>query len=201
MTKEFNIFIAGVGGQGVILVSELLGKAAVTDGLKVRGSEILGMAVRGGSVVSIIRMGEEVYGPLIPEGKGDLMIGMEISETLRNVLYMSKSGWIILNKQRIVPTMVLLGKSGYASSEEILEKLRGYADKVIETDAVHLAEKAGSILSANIVMLGASFGSGRLPIKVETIKETIEGHFPAKVVSINIKAFDLGYEVCQQAIS
>ncbi|GAH36815.1 unnamed protein product, partial [marine sediment metagenome] len=106
MIKEFNILITGVGGQGVILMSELLGKAAVEEGLKIRGSEILGMAVRGGSVTSIIRIGDEVYGPLIPLGKCDTLIGMEPSEALRNITYLSKSSLVILNTAAIVPFTV-----------------------------------------------------------------------------------------------
>lgn len=201
MIKEFNVFIAGVGGQGVILLSELLGRAAVRDGLKVRGSEILGMAVRGGSVVSIVRVGSDVYGPLIPEGRGDLMIGMEPAEALRNITYMSKSSIIVLNTQKVVPTMVFLGRSIYPSLEEIMEKLKKHSDKTIALDAIQLAEEAGSVLSANVVMLGASFATGKLPIKIETIKRTVEEHFPAKLIPVNIKAFDLGYRICREALS
>lgn len=201
MVKEFNIFIAGVGGQGVILLSELLGRAAVSEGLKVRGSEILGMAVRGGSVVSMVRVGSDVYGPLIPEGRGDLMIGMEPTEALRNITYMSKSSIIVLNTQKVVPTLVFLGRSIYPGLEEIMEKLKKHSDKTIALNAVQLAEEAGSVLSANVVMLGASFGTGKLPIKMETLKRTVEEHFPAKLVPVNIKAFDLGYRVCREALS
>lgn len=194
MIKEFNIFIAGVGGQGVILISELLGKAAVSEGLRVRGSEILGMAVRGGSVISTIRLGSDVYGPLIPEGKGDLMIGIEAAEALRNVRYMSESSIIVLNTQKMMPVMVLLGKSRYPSLEEIVENLEKHSERVIKLDATQLAEKAGSSLSANIVMLGASFGTGRVPIKLETIRKTVAEHFSSKLAPINLRAFDLGYE-------
>ena len=201
MIKEFNVLITGVGGQGVILMSELLGKAAVSDGLRVRGSEVLGMAVRGGPVISTIRIGSEVYGPLIPAGKGDLIIGMEPAETLRNITYMSKSSLIILNTQRVVPVMVFLGKSSYPSLDEILEKLKSNSDRVIKLDAVQLAKEAGSALSANMVMLGASFGTGRLPIKIETIKKTMEAHFSAKIAPVNIRAFDLGYQTCQRLLS
>ncbi len=201
MIKEFNVLITGVGGQGVILMSELLGEAAVSDGLRVRGSEVLGMAVRGGPVISTIRIGSEVYGPLIPAGKGDLVIGMEPAETLRNITYMSKSSLIILNTQRVVPVMVFLGKSSYPSLDEILEKLKANSDKIIKLDAVQLAEEAGSALSANMVMLGASFGTERLPIKIETIKKTMEAHFSAKIAPVNIRAFDLGYLTCQRLLS
>jgi len=200
MVKEFNILITGVGGQGVILMSELLGKAAIADGLNVRGSEILGMAVRGGSVTSIIRVGEDVYGPLIPAGKCDIVIGMEPSEALRNASYLSKSGLVILNTVPIIPFTVSLGQSKYPSLEQIVEKLNSITGKIIKLDAAEIAREAGSLLAVNIVLLGALFGTELLPLKIATIKEGIQARFPAKVAPVNIKAFDLGYQVCQQVV-
>jgi indolepyruvate ferredoxin oxidoreductase beta subunit len=200
MVREFNILITGVGGQGVILMSELLGKSAVKDGLRVRGSEILGMAVRGGSVTSIIRIGDEVYGPLIPMGKCDALVGMEPSEALRNITYLSKSSLVIVNIAVTLPFTVSLGKSKYPTLEEILGKLSQASGRVVKLDATQLAQQAGSLLTTNIVMLGALFGSEQLPINIETIKETIQAHFPAKAALVNIKAFDLGYQACQQAL-
>jgi indolepyruvate ferredoxin oxidoreductase beta subunit len=200
MVKEFNILIAGVGGQGVIVMSELLGKTAVSDGLKVRGSEILGMAVRGGSVVSIIRVGEEVFGPLIPEGKCDIIIGMEITETLRNIVYLSKSSIAIVNSRKAIPPTVSLGLSSYPREEQILEKLNGITERTIVIDAERLAKKSGNLLSANIVMLGALFGTRRVPLKIETVKDMIKGTFP-KQAGVNIRAFDSGYKAYQQALA
>ena len=200
MIAEFNVLITGVGGQGVILMSQLLGQAAVVDGLKVRGSEVLGMAVRGGSVVSTIRIGSEVYGPLIPMGKCHLLIGMEPAEALRNIAYLSPSSLVILNLKRVVPFTVLQGKSKYPRLDEILERLNMNSRRVIRLDAAQLALQAGSPISANMVMLGASFGTGRMPVKLETIKAAIQAHFPARVAPVNIKAFDLGYQVCQQPL-
>ena len=200
MVKEFNVLITGVGGQGVILMSELLGNAAVKEGLKVRGSEVLGMAVRGGPVISMIRLGDEVYGPLIPMGKGDVLVGMEPSEALRNITYLSESSSVIVDINKVVPTTVLIGKSNYPSLEEIVEKLREVAGRVVTLDAAQIAEEAGSPLTANIVLLGALFGTGQVPIKVETIKEQIRARFPAKVAPVNIKAFDLGYKAYQKAV-
>ncbi len=200
MVKEFNILLAGVGGQGVILMSELLGKAAIADGLRVRGSEILGMAVRGGSVTSIIRMGDDVYGPLIPQGKCHILIGLEPSEGLRHVSYLSKSGLVILNTTPIFPFTVSLGQSAYPDLDHILEKLNSVASKVIRLDAAQIARDAGSLLAANIVMLGALSGVELLPIKTATIKETIRTRFPAEVAPVNIRAFDLGYQACSQAV-
>ncbi|TET55164.1 MAG: indolepyruvate ferredoxin oxidoreductase subunit beta [Dehalococcoidia bacterium] len=200
MVKEFNILLAGVGGQGVILMSELLGKAAIADGLKVRGSEILGMAVRGGSVTSIIRMGDDVYGPLIPQGKCHILIGLEPSEGLRYVSYLSKSGLVILNTAPIVPFTVSLGQSAYPDLDRILERLNTIVSEVVTLDAAQIAQDAGSLLAANVVMLGALFGIELLPIKTATIKETIRARFPAKVAPVNIRAFDLGYQASRQAV-
>lgn len=197
--KEFNVLITGVGGQGVILMSELLGKSAVKDGLKVRGSEILGMAVRGGSVTSAIRIGDEVYGPLIPTGKCDALVGMEPSEALRNITCLSKSSLVILNTAVTVPFTVPLGQSTYPAADQILEKLNKASGKVVKLDATKLAQDAGSLLTTNIVMLGALFGTEQLPIKTATIKESIQERFLAKAAPVNIKAFDLGYEACWQA--
>ena len=200
MIKEFNVLIAGVGGQGVILMSELLGNSAVKDGLNVRGSEVLGMAVRGGSVSSTIRLGSEVYGPLTPTGKSDILVGMEPAEALRNISYLSPSSLVILNMETIVPFTVPLGESKYPSLDEIVEKLTGASSMVINIEATQIAKQAGSLLAANIVMLGASFGTGQIPIKVETTKREIQAHFTAKLAQINIRAFDLGYQTCQQAV-
>jgi indolepyruvate ferredoxin oxidoreductase beta subunit len=200
MAKEFNILITGVGGQGVILMSELLGRAAVADGLRVRGSEILGMAVRGGSVTSAIRIGEDVYGPLIPTGKCQALVGMEPSEALRNISYLSKSSLVLLNTAVTAPFTVFIGESSYPSLEEIIGQLGKASGRIVQLDAAKTAQKAGSLLATNIVMLGALFGTEQLPIKIATIKETIRERFPAKAAPVNIKAFDLGYETCRQAV-
>jgi indolepyruvate ferredoxin oxidoreductase beta subunit len=200
MVNDFNILITGVGGQGVILMSELLGKSAVKDGLKVRGSEILGMAVRGGSVTSVIRLGENVYGPLIPIGSCDVLIGMEPSEALRNITYLSKSSVVIINIAVTIPFTVAIGESKYPSLEEIVSNLSDVSANVIKLDAAQLAQESGSLLTTNIVMLGALFGTNKLPIGLETIKEAILIYFPTKTVSMNIKAFDLGYQAYQKAL-
>jgi len=194
---EFNILIAGVGGQVVILISELLGDAAVRDNINIRGSEVLGMAVRGGSVVSIIRLGSDVYAPLIPAGKGDILIALEPSEALRNSAYLSQSSTVILNTETIVPFTVSLGDSSYPGLDEIKTRLNTVAQKVITLNAKQIAEEAGSPLSANIVMLGTAFGASQFPIKIETIKEAIKARFKARLAQTNINAFDLGHQHCQ----
>jgi indolepyruvate ferredoxin oxidoreductase beta subunit len=200
MTKEFNVVIAGVGGQGVILMSELLGNAAVADGINVRGSEVLGMAVRGGSVSSTIRLGDEALAPLAPTGKADVLVGMEPAETLRNINNVSESSLIILNTEKVIPFTVSSLGSTYPELETILEYLGRATNNVIQINATGIAAEAGSTQSANVVMLGALFGQGQLPIKVETVKDEIRARFSEKLAPVNIKAFDLGYEFCRNAL-
>jgi indolepyruvate ferredoxin oxidoreductase beta subunit len=177
------------------MISELLGKAAVKDGLRVRGSEVLGMAVRGGPVSSTIRIGSEVFGPLTPAGRCDILIGMEPAEALRNISYLSLSSLVILNTEAIVPFTVSIGESHYPDMGRIIERLASASSRVVTLSAVQIARQAGSQLSANIVMLGALFGTGRVPVKVEMVKEEIKTRFSAKLVPSNMTAFDLGYQI------
>ncbi|NLE07765.1 MAG: indolepyruvate oxidoreductase subunit beta [Dehalococcoidales bacterium] len=200
MIKEFNVVIAGVGGQGVILISELLGNAAVAEGINVRGSEVLGMAVRGGSVSSTIRLGDEALAPLAPAGKTNILVGMEPSEALRNINNVSESTTVILNTEKVVPFTVSSLGSTYPELETILEKLGAATGNIMQINAAKLAVEAGSQQSANVVMLGALFGQGDLPIKIETVKEQIQNRFSAKLAEVNLKAFDLGYEACRKAM-
>lgn len=200
-TKELNIIICGVGGQGVVLLSELLGSAAVQDGVAVKGSEVLGMAQRGGSVFSNIRLGGDALAPLTPEGKVDVIIAVEPSEALRNIQYLAKGGVVVLNSRTVLPFTVFLGKSGYPSLKEIQAGLGKATDKIITLDATALAQQAGSIQAANVVMLGALYGTGLMPMSIETAKAVILGRFKGKAGETNIKAFDLGYEEVQKALS
>jgi len=190
--REVNLVLAGVGGQGTILMSELLGNASVMEGLRVRGAEVLGMAQRGGSVMTLVRFGSEVYAPLVPEGKGDVMVSMEPSESLRNILYLAKGGTAIINLKRQVPPSTFLKISKYGDINEILSKIRQHAGKVMTLDAISLAEKAGSTLAANVVMLGALIASGKVPLKPETIRKVLSERFKGKTLEINLKAFELG---------
>ncbi len=200
MVKEFNVLISGVHGQGVDVMTRLLGRAAVQDGVKVRGTDIEKLSVAEYPVFSTIRIGSEVYGPLIPVRKCNILLAMESSEALRNIIYLSRSSLVILNTRRIVPFAILLGKSKYPALEEILERLNRISARVITLNATQIAEEAGSPLVANIVVLGASFGTGKVPIKVENMRAVLETHFPVEEVQVNIRAFNLGYQACQQAV-
>ncbi|MBN1191542.1 MAG: indolepyruvate ferredoxin oxidoreductase subunit beta [Dehalococcoidales bacterium] len=198
--KELNIIIAGVGGQGVVLLSEILGNAAVREGLKVRGSEVLGMAQRGGSVFSNIRLGEEVFSPMTPDGKCDVLISLEPSEALRNIQYLNPGSIVIMNNRKVIPATVSMGKSTYPEIDRILEKLESSTARVVSFDAIEIAEKAGNRQTSNVVMLGALFGSGKIPIKIETIKDSIRERVPARAADVNLKAFDMGYDHIKNAM-
>lgn len=199
--QEINIIICGVGGQGVVLVSELLGNAAVRGGVPVKGSEVLGMAQRGGSVFSNLRLGGDVIAPMTPEGKCDVLIAVEPSEALRNIQYLAKNSVVVLNTTTVMPYTVFLGKSGYPTQDEIIKKLWKVTDRIITLDASGLAKEAGSLQAANVVMLGALFGTGLMPVKDETAKEAILARFKGKVGEINIKTFDLGYDYVKKALN
>ena len=200
MKKEINIIICGTGGQGVVLVSELLGNAAVRGGVAVKGSEVLGMAQRGGSVFSNLRLGGDVIAPMTPEGKCDVIIAVEPSEALRNIQYLKKDGVVVLNTTTVLPYTVFLGKSGYPTSEQIVNKLKEVTGHVITLDASTLAKEAGSAQATNVVMLGALFGTGLMPVPDQCAKDAILSRFKGKVGDINIKAFDLGYNHVKKAL-
>ena len=195
--KELNVIIAGVGGQGVVLMSEILGTAAVRDGLRVRGSEVLGIAQRGGSVFSNIRFGEEVYAPLSTDGKCDILVAIEPSEALRNIQYLNSSSIVVMNNRKVIPATVSMGKSTYPEIDQIVAKLKEVVSQVITIDAVELAEKAGNRQTTNVIMLGAAFGCGKMPISLETIKDVILERVPPKAAEANMKAFELGRQACE----
>ena len=181
-------------------MSELLGDAAVRGGVEVKGSEVLGMAQRGGSVFSNIRLGNNIVSPLTPEGKCDVLIALEPSEALRNIHYISKSSMVVLNTTTVKPFTVYMGQSGYPSLEKILAKLNEVTKKVITLDASRIAQEAGSLQATNVVMLGALYGTGLMPVDVEIAKTAIQSRFKAKVGEMNIKAFDMGCREVQDAL-
>ena len=194
---EFNILICGVGGQGTILASYVLGNAALKEGYKVRLGEIHGMAQRGGSVVSHVRMGDEVYGSVIPQGKADIIIAFEPLEALRNISYLKKDGKVILNTERINPITVSLGESDYPPIDEILFNL-SEKGKVYHFNATEIAKSVGNQVTMNMVMMGA-LSLLETPIKNETLLETIVSVL-SKKAEINLKAFEAGRKKMESLI-
>lgn len=186
---EYNILICGVGGQGTILAAYVLGNAALKEGYKVRLGEIHGMAQRGGSVVSHVRMGEEVYGSVIPQNKADIIVAFEPLEALRNISYLKKGGIVLMNAERINPVSVSLGECDYPPIDEILFNL-SEKGKVYHFNATEIAKNLGNTITMNIVMIGA-LSTLDIPIKNETLLETITSVL-AKKSDLNLKAFEAG---------
>jgi indolepyruvate ferredoxin oxidoreductase beta subunit len=192
--KEVNIVLAGVGGQGTLLAAEILGVAAIKEGLNVRVSELHGMAQRGGAVVSTVRVGEKVLAPTFLEGQADMLLGFEPIETLRNLKFASEKTLVIMSDEKIVPTEFTAKNSSYPSMEEILKKIQRFTKKIIIVETARLAKEAGSSLTQNIVLLGVLAATGRMPIKKENLMEALKELIPAKHMKINVKAFELGYD-------
>lgn len=189
---DCNIILAGVGGQGVLLFAEILGDAAVQDGLNVRASEIHGMAQRGGAVISDVRIGEKALAPTILEGTADVIVGMEPMEALRSIRYASNKTLVLLNTTAIKPSAIPQS-AVYPPLESILEKIRLFTKSIFTIDATDIARSLGSVAVQNIVMLGALTATGKLPFKSETVKDSISAAVSTKYVEINLTAFEAGY--------
>lgn len=185
--SSFDVLIVGIGGQGTILASNVIGEACLVEGIAVRGVETHGMAQRGGSVESHVRIGG-VHGPLIPPGGADLMIALDLLEGVRYLHYLKKGGTIVANDQTVVPTPVYTQKLPMPAREELLGSLGEKGLFLI--DAAALAAEAGNPIVQNVVMLGAA--SRYLPLKESSLKEAVARSVPAKTLDLNLKAFDLG---------
>ena len=188
--RNVSIMIVGVGGQGTLLTSRVLGTAAVKAGYDVKVSEVHGMAQRGGSVVTYVRIGKNVNSPIIEKGEADILLCFEKLEALRWIEYAKKEGAVIINDQQIDPMPVIIGSVKYP--DNIIEKIKTVYSNVCAIDALDAARRLGNIKALNIVMLGLmakSTGIGK-EIWHEAIRETVKEKF----VDLNLKAFDEGYE-------
>lgn len=186
MTK--NIMIVGVGGQGSLLASKLLGHLLLTQGYDVKVSEVHGMSQRGGSVVTYVRFGEKVYSPIIDKGEADFIVSFEKLEAARWVEYLKEGGRIVVNTQQIDPMPVITGNAQYP--ENLIEKMEALGVQVDAMDCLSLAEQAGSAKAVNIVLMGRL--SRYFDIPEETWKQAIRDCVPEKFVELNLKAFALG---------
>lgn len=192
--NEFNIVLAGVGGQGILLAAEIVGTAAVKQGLNVRVSEIHGMAQRGGSVISTVRVGRNVSAPTILDGQSDLLLGFEQLETLRNLNYASEKTTVLMSDERIPPTELAAKNQEYPSAREIVAKIKGFTKKVIIVEATRLVERAGSGVVQNTVLIGAAASTRGFPIGKRSLTEALKELVPAKHLDLNINAFEIGYK-------
>ncbi len=183
-----NILLVGVGGQGILLASEILSETFMLAGYDVKKSEIHGMSQRGGSVVSHVRYGDEVYSPIVPEGEGDILFGFEMLETCRYLPLLKKGGAVIANDLCIPPPAVLSGKEQYPQG--LADKIRSLFPDFRLVDGLKLAVEAGNARAANTVLLGAV--SKRLDIPEDFWMKAMEKLIPRKALEVNRKAFLAG---------
>ena len=190
MKDKTSIVLTGVGGQGVITASNILGKAAVKAKVNVFVSETHGMAQRGGSVICAVRLGN-VTGPLVPSGTADAIISLEPVETLRYVGLTNKGTKIITDITPVIPFTVATGEEEYPDLSKVFKGLQNYG-KLYKIDAAKIAKDAGALITKNIVMLGALVAIDVLPFKPEILLDTILESVPPKFKEINKKAFEGG---------
>lgn len=183
-----NIMIVGVGGQGSLLASKLLGHLLLSQGYDVKVSEVHGMSQRGGSVVTYVRYGDKVFSPVIDKGEADYIVSFELLEAARWLPFLKKDGQIVTNTQQIDPMPVITGAAEYP--ENLVEKLKATGAKVDALDCLSLAEEAGSSKAVNIVLLGRLSHYFDLP--EEAWMKSLEANVPAKFLEMNKKAFELG---------
>ena len=190
MKNTTNIMIVGVGGQGTLLASRVLGNAVIRKGYDVKVSEVHGMSQRGGSVVTYVKYGDAVYSPIIDRGEADIILAFEALEAYRALPYLKKGGKMIVNDQRINPMPVITGAMQYP--EGICEKLSSIVD-VTSLDALSLAREAGNIKAVNVVLIGVLAKNTDIPKEEweKTIRETV----PPKFLDINLAAFEKGYSL------
>ena len=186
-----NILLVGVGGQGILLASEILSETFMLAGFDVKKSEIHGMSQRGGSVVSHVRYGKEVFSPIVPEGEGDILFGFELLETCRCLPLLKKGATVIANDLCIPPPAVLSGKEVYP--EGLGEEIRSRFPDFLLVDGLNLATAAGNPRAANTVLLGAV--SRRLDVPEEYWLQALEKMVPPRAFEMNRKAFQAGRDL------
>jgi indolepyruvate ferredoxin oxidoreductase beta subunit len=195
----YNLMTCGVGGQGLMLVSNVIGIACAEFGLNIRTAETHGLAQRSGSIYTHIRIGKEVYSPLIPYGEADALLGMEAIETLRYIEFLKPNGVIIVNDYMWYPVQSTFNrvkntKNVYLSLETILAQLEKLTKNINIVNATELAKQVGNPLTSNMVLLGALAKSDGFPLSSKQLQEIIPRVVPKKAIEANLKAFLLGYE-------
>jgi indolepyruvate ferredoxin oxidoreductase beta subunit len=196
MKRSFDILMVGIGGQGTILASNILGQACLLEGRSVKGAETHGMAQRGGSVESHIRVDGQ-FGPLIAPGQADLLLSFDLLEALRYSHYLKLGGVMVVNRHLVLPTSVYTQKIDAPNEDDIIAALGKF--RLCLLDADQIAQEAGSPLSQNVVMLGAA--SPAMPLKPESILSAVKSLVPKKTIEINVRAFGMGREVATQCSS
>lgn len=189
MSKVTSVIIVGVGGQGTLLASRILGYAVMKQGYDVKVSEVHGMSQRGGSVITYVRYGDKVYSPVIDTGEADMILAFEQLETARYLPCLKAGGDVVTNTQRIDPMPVITGAEAYP--EGLLESVEEKNVQLKAVDALALAKEAGSVKAVNVVLIGAM--AKRTEISREIWLDALENCVPKKFIEMNKKAFELGY--------
>ena len=189
MFKTKSIMIVGVGGQGTLLASRIIGKALISQGFDVKMSEVHGMSQRGGSVVTYVKYGSKVFSPIIEKAGADVILAFEELEAARWISYLKPSGTIISNMQKVNPMPVIIGVANYP--QNLTEKIDNMIENSISLDALSLAKKAGTYKAVNVVLIGvmAAVMKEDKNLWLEALKKTV----PARFLEMNKTAFELGY--------
>lgn len=186
-----NILIVGVGGQGTLLASKIMGKVFLTQGFDVKVSEVHGMSQRGGSVVTYVRYGDQVFSPLVDKGEADIIIAFEQLEAARWLPYLKPDGILIVNTQQMDPMSVIMGNATYP--EGVLDTLKGMGVRVLSADALSIAKECGSVKAVNMVLLGMA--ARFMQLDREVWLTVLRSSVPPKFMEINEKAFTKGFEL------
>jgi indolepyruvate ferredoxin oxidoreductase beta subunit len=197
----YRLVMAGVGGQGTLLASQLLAQSAIEAGLQVKIGETYGMAQRGGPVMGHIQIGGDAAGPQIRPGEADALLGFELGEAVRRgVTYLREGGLVIVNTRKLPPVEVISGMVEYPGEDELMTLLRGVTEDIVAFDATSIAEEAGDPITTNVVMIGALTASGTLPFSEKTVVKALREMIRPAYLEINIRAFELGKKAFKQKI-
>ncbi|NLF40023.1 indolepyruvate oxidoreductase subunit beta [bacterium] len=194
MNAKGDIVIVGVGGQGIVLASTLISDAALRAGCDVKSNEVHGMAQRGGSVMAHVRFAREVHSPLVEKGRADLLIAMEIAEGLRHAEYLSRDGLAIVSTQRIIPVTVSSGGATYPRDPE--GAARSLFNRLFFADCMRIAGELGNPRVVNSILVGCA--SNHLPFPAAAWDATFRAVLPARILDVNLKAFEKGRGLRQE---
>ncbi len=191
---KLDLIFTGVGGQGVVVLSDIFCEAAVLDGFDVAKAEIHGMAQRGGSISAHVRIGDKVISPLIERGTGDIIVGFEILEAARALPMLKKQGTVVVNTKYIPPNSALQGSAKPLTPSDLMALIRRKAKDVFEVDGIGIANKLGNPLVVNTVLLGAVSALPENPVKKDSFQQAISSRLKEKYIKLNLEAFNLGRE-------
>lgn len=191
---KLDIVFSGVGGQGVVVISDIFCEAALIDGFDVAKAEIHGMAQRGGAIVAHARIGDKVQAPLIERGRADIVLGFEVLETARVLPMLKNDGTVIVNTKYMPPNAAFYCSAKTLNQEQLLSMIREKARAVYEIDGIGIADKLGNILVVNTILLGALSAIPENPVKKESLEKAIASRLKEKYIDVNLQAFQLGRE-------